>query len=122
MNITPTKLRSLILEEITNTDKKEIKAMIAKELEKELRRQHINLHPEQHENLINLFNTGKYSVKELIKGADQAVYDYRTARERTADSLIWSHKLEDLKKRNPAAVPQLDLPLDLPHVRPKPKY
>jgi hypothetical protein len=37
MKITSAKLRSIILEEITSADKKEIKAMIAKEIEKELK-------------------------------------------------------------------------------------
>jgi len=74
MNITPTKLRSLILEEITNTDKKEIKAMIAKELERELKSRDTKaMIRDELEKLLNKNDTKK-DIGDIVKKVLKKLY------------------------------------------------
>jgi predicted component of type VI protein secretion system len=74
MNITPTRLRSIILEEITSTDKKEIKAMIAKEIDKELKSRDTKaMIRDELEKLLNKTDT-KNDIGDIVKKVLKRLY------------------------------------------------
>jgi predicted component of type VI protein secretion system len=74
MNITPTRLHSIILEEITSTDKKEIKAMIAKELDKKLKSRDTKaMIRDELEKLLNKTDTKK-DIGDIVKKVLKRLY------------------------------------------------